>query len=471
MSRPRWLRLPTWLGTRPHCSLLAQALLLNIALVSITTELAIVLPTYTQLVNRVLWEQEQLHALLRDQDHIAPARERIQALLERNRHEVETYRWNRIFLVGAVSALTVTILAVFLWLAIIRPLRKLIAADRAALKGAVRAALIPECHMPANEIGSIMRSRNALLVNLSAREEHAKRLIGRLRTELETKDRLLENSRLQLTDLSQWVNTLEGMKRDVLALVSHELISPLTVGLSIAESLRTGLLESPAERHRALGDLERTLQSMALLVRRMVDLMGLESGSARLCIVPLDFTKLLTEVIEEVRPQAEEKQVRVLFHSSATPLTVPADSGFLAQALRILLENALKFTPAAGTVELSLRRGLDLAELTITDTGPGIAEKQLSAIFNKFSPAAELSHHHEGSGLGLPLALEIARRHSGQLLCNSRPGKGSTFRLTLPLHALAPPERALAETPSAAPKPDDLLGCGPRLRTPDVVRG
>ena len=224
------------------------------------------------------------------------------------------------------------------------------------------------------------------------------------------------NTMLEALDDSQ------RAQRRLVADASHELRTPLT-------SLRTNLevLGSPralpaADRERLRADLVAQLEELSELVGDLVELArdGEPSGEP---LEPLRLDELVAAAVERGRRHAPE----VHFAADLEPCVVTGERGRLDRAVANLLDNAAKWSPPGGTVEVALRDG----ELTVRDHGPGIAPEDLPHVFDRFYRAAA-ARGRAGSGLGLAIARHVAEGHGGVIAAEPAPGGGALLRLALP---------------------------------------
>ena len=224
-------------------------------------------------------------------------------------------------------------------------------------------------------------------------------------------------------------------KDEFLAIVSHELRTPLTSMMGYVEMLRLGMLDERG-RGRALEVIERNTQTLSQLVGDVLDTSRIVSGKMRLHTSPLDLHTVIGAAVDVMRPAVEAKGLAL--HTSLDPNEglMTGDAARLQQVVTNLLSNAVKFTPKGGEVTVSLSRvGLD-AEITVSDTGVGIAPEFLPHVFERFWQAEGATQRGGPSGLGLGLAIvrHIVEMHGGTVDAESEgAGRGSTFRVRLPL--------------------------------------
>ena len=229
-------------------------------------------------------------------------------------------------------------------------------------------------------------------------------------------------------------NDANRMKDEFLATLSHELRTPLNAVLGYARMLRQGSV--PSERLQpALDVIERNATALKQIIEDVLDVSRIVTGRLRLNVDAVDLPGLLHEACAAVMPAADAKRIRV--ESLVDPLnaTVSGDPDRLLQIAWNLLTNAIKFTPRGGKVQVRLARVDSYLELSVSDTGQGIAPEFLPFVFDRFRQGdATFTREHGGLGLGLAIARQLAELHGGTMHAASDGlGKGSTFTLKLPL--------------------------------------
>jgi two-component system, OmpR family, sensor kinase len=245
-------------------------------------------------------------------------------------------------------------------------------------------------------------------------------------------------------------NSFGGLRRFT-ADASHELKTPLTVlraSIERAMMARRGSNEQMEFLEQALNEVTR----MADLVNSLLSLARADEGRFDLVrdVVLLD--SLLRDVAETAQILGEPNEIKVDV-SECEPLTVEGDAPRLRQLLLNLVENAIKYTTAGGTVELSLAADQGSAVLTVKDSGMGIAAADLPFIFERFwraDRARSRASGRGGTGLGLAISQYIAQAHGGTLTAQSRLARGSTFTLTLPNAVRRDPARTDSSSPRVA---------------------
>jgi two-component system phosphate regulon sensor histidine kinase PhoR len=232
----------------------------------------------------------------------------------------------------------------------------------------------------------------------------------------------------ELTELRR----TEQVRRDFVANVSHELRTPLASLKAAIETLQEGALADPAVAQDFLARAASEVDRLVSLVEELLELSQLEAGVLPLSRRPVDAGELLQRAVERMRPQAERKGLRLLAHDAPGLPSLSADAERLERAILNLLDNAIKFTPAGGTVEASVAPCPEGVLITVRDTGPGIEREDLPRIFERFYKA-DRSRQSGGAGLGLAIARHIVEAHGGRIWAESQPEQGATFAFALPL--------------------------------------
>ena len=233
--------------------------------------------------------------------------------------------------------------------------------------------------------------------------------------------------------LARLETSFAAMRRFV-ADASHELKTPLTVMRAGVERALTDEKTSPD----ALVPLEETLvgvRHMTELVESLLTLARVDEGRMELHTVPVDLGDLLAEALETAQILGEQAGVAVTLETPSEPVVVDADRGRIRQLVMNLVTNAVKYTPAAGQVWLSLTTTNEAATITVRDTGIGIAPGDVGRVFDRFwraDLARSRTGERPGIGLGLSISKWIAEAHGGSIGVTSRPGRGTTFTVTLP---------------------------------------
>jgi PAS domain S-box-containing protein len=260
-----------------------------------------------------------------------------------------------------------------------------------------------------------------------------------------TARRLSEQARERLLRAEAERESAEGASRakdEFLAVVSHELRSPLTAALSWVELLKGDAL-GEGQRVRALDTIERNLRHQSVLVSDLLDVSRIVAGKLWLERVPTDVATLVRDAVNDHRALAESAAVS-LRHEASRPIIALADPARIRQVISNLLSNAIRFTPPGGQVEVILAGDDGAVDISVRDTGRGIPAPLLPYVFERFRQGPPASvREHGGLGLGLAIARHLVEGHGGTIEAHSKgEGRGATFRVCFPLQdltAVAPP--------------------------------
>ena len=247
----------------------------------------------------------------------------------------------------------------------------------------------------------------------------------------------LRRNNQELETANQKLRDLDRLKSQFLSVATHELRTPLSILLGynsmLAESLQDRL---SAEERSTLEESSAACKRLIRLVNTMLDINQIESGKMRINFAVDDLRPVVNGVVTLFQQEARKRGVRLHFELPSRLARLRIDSERIQQVLINLVGNALKFTPRDGDVIVAVRQRADAVEVSVRDTGIGIAADDQARIFDEFAQLREpAGRKHEGSGLGLAISKRIVEAHNGAIQVSSRPGEGSTFSFTLPLPA------------------------------------
>ncbi|MDQ3929509.1 MAG: ATP-binding protein, partial [Chloroflexota bacterium] len=263
--------------------------------------------------------------------------------------------------------------------------------------------------------------------------------IGRLATELNAMVAQLDHAMMER-------ERLEASRRTLIASVSHDLRTPLASVRAMVEALNDGVVSEPETVSRYLRTIQNETLHLTTLIDDLFELSQIDAGALQLHVEPTSLSDLLSDALESMSAQAERKQIHIQSHIEGDLPRVPLDAPRMQRVLYNLIQNAIRHTPADGTITLTLRGELGRVELTVADTGEGIRQADLPHIFDRFyrgEPARTRNSNSTspGVGLGLAIAKGIVEAHGGSISATSMPGSGALFKVVLP----ASPEGALAK--------------------------
>lgn len=260
------------------------------------------------------------------------------------------------------------------------------------------------------------------------------------------------------------------LKDEFLATVSHEMRTPLTAMLGWVQLLRNGTLSQDTVP-QALETIERNARAQAKLIDDLLDMSRILSGRLRLDVQQVQPAEIVEAAISAAEPAATAKSVRII--SDLDPHTGPivGDPTRLQQIIWNLLNNAIKFTPAKGTVTVKLKRGEYSLDILVTDTGEGITPEFLPHVFDRFRQQdASTVRRHQGLGLGLAIVKQLVELHGGSVDAHSEGvGRGATFVVHLPISAAMPAKIRHNPPPAATERPRDDIPLPSLLGTKVLV--
>ena len=221
--------------------------------------------------------------------------------------------------------------------------------------------------------------------------------------------------------------TTERRERQFLMSVSHELRTPLTAIKGHVDALRDGLIDDPELVQHSLDVVAAETVRLERLVGDVLDLAKLNAHRFAVRAEEVDMQRLLEQAYGTFQEEARRREIEYLLREDGDAPTIVTDGDRVLQVVSNLLANAFRWTPDGGRVELVAASDNGTVRVDVSDTGPGIRPEEREAIFVPF-----ISKDHHGTGLGLPIARELAVALGGRIELESEVGKGSRFRLVLP---------------------------------------
>ena len=226
------------------------------------------------------------------------------------------------------------------------------------------------------------------------------------------------------------------MKSDFVSHVSHELRTPLSSIKAYAELLVDGEATDNKTRQEFYHVIQGEADRLSRLIDNILNISRIESGMTRVNKKAISLTAVLKEVLEVAMPSARDKQITLVDQIVPAFFQIEADRDMIYQAALNLISNAIKYTPAGGTVKVSASADEGKGEVTmlVADTGVGIPPDAMKHLFEKFFRVEQHKNMAKGSGLGLNLTRQIVETiHKGRMIVESTLGKGSTFGFALPI--------------------------------------
>lgn len=236
-------------------------------------------------------------------------------------------------------------------------------------------------------------------------------------------------------EMTKQLAELDKLKAEFVSVASHELKTPINVVQGYVQLLDEGVYGALSDKQRGvLQTLETQVQGLARLVKQLLDVSRFEAGGGKLDLRRLPLGPFLEDLERAFQVLALQREIRfVVRRGDNVPDEVLWDADRMNEVLGNLLSNAFKFTPRGGSVELSLDAIDGSVQIDVRDSGAGIPAEQIPHVFEKFFQADnQRSASSKGSGLGLAIAKNIVEAHGGTIHCESTPGGGTTFTISMP---------------------------------------
>ena len=276
-----------------------------------------------------------------------------------------------------------------------------------------------------------------LTVIRKATGEFAPEVIELLRTFATQSALAIQNARLfrELADKSRQLEVTSQHKSEFLANMSHELRTPLNAIIGFSEVLSEKMFgELNEKQEEYLKDIHASGTHLLSLINDILDLSKIEAGRMELELSEFHLPTALDSALTLVRERAGRRGIALQINVDSRVGQIQADERKVRQVVLNLLSNAIKFTPEGGRIEVRAERVDGHVEVSVIDTGIGIASDDHDAVFEEFRQVGtDYAKKHEGTGLGLALSRKFVELHGGRIWLKSRPGEGSTFTFTIPV--------------------------------------
>lgn len=268
--------------------------------------------------------------------------------------------------------------------------------------------------------------------------EHASRAIGRYRLHEES----LQKARIEQENLE--LRQLDGKKSDFINMLAHEIRTPLTVIQGYSDRLQAGKVNDLEQVKHQANLIHNEALRLGRLVDELLDISRIKSGSQQIQRMEADLAKLIDRAVEAMKSRAQAKQLTLRVVFTKRPIMMSLDPDKIYQVVLNLVDNAIKYTPASGTIQVLADeiptpevQGetfiASFAQVSVSDTGLGIPQSDKEKIFDEFYRTEQAQRLKEsGTGLGLSICRGIVQAHGGRIWVESQAGKGSKFVFTLP---------------------------------------
>jgi two-component system sensor histidine kinase/response regulator len=282
-----------------------------------------------------------------------------------------------------------------------------------------------------NEMEHLVRGFEVGAVDYVTKPFNPPELLARVRTHLE-----LKHARERLREMNEEKNEFMGI-------VAHDLRNPLGAVTGYSEMVveeMESLKPAPGEEFtRSVGEatqfavrIRDVSRRMTEMVQNLLDANRIERGEMKLNLAPTEMSALVASVVETQRPRAQAKQQTLQFESDASPINAVVDAGIMSQVLENLVSNAVKYSPPGKNIFVRLKKEASAVRCEVQDEGPGLSAEDQKKLFGKFARlSAKPTGGEHATGLGLSIVKRMVEAMHGKVWCESEPGKGATFIVTM----------------------------------------
>ena len=273
---------------------------------------------------------------------------------------------------------------------------------------------------------------NSMAISL----DHARayQQIEEFNLELENK---VQKRTMELEMANEQLQEMDRLKTQFLSHVSHDLRTPLTAIRGLATNLLEGTIGTLTEKQsNYLNRINSNVDRLTRMISDLLDLSSIAAGKLRLHWSEVDVPKLAREMVEQVQLLGQQKDLTIVAVCPEDAFWIVADYDRLCQVILNLLDNAIKFTPQGGNIQVEIKPIKDqLTTIIVSDSGPGIPQESISNLFDPFYQAhPQVEYRKKGLGIGLAIVKNFVDLHGGTIHVESQVGKGTTFRVSLPIN-------------------------------------
>ncbi len=244
----------------------------------------------------------------------------------------------------------------------------------------------------------------------------------------------LKERTIELQEAKKMAETANNAKTDFLSNMSHELRTPLHGILSFAGfGIEKHAITKPDKILDYFQKIRQSGETLLMLLNDLLDLAKLESGKITFEFRPADLGLLIDSMADECNSLASEQNLTVRGEHPEANEKIVLDADKIKQVLRNLLNNAIKFSPEGGTIDISIFKKADSVVVSVRDQGAGVPENELGSVFDKFVQSSKNKTSAGGTGLGLPICREIIAAHKGRIWAENNPDIGTNFLFEIPL--------------------------------------
>lgn len=286
-----------------------------------------------------------------------------------------------------------------------------------------------------DEVGQLAGVFNFMIRALHERDQAITRQVEALEQLTATLEQRVRERTQELQDANERLRELDKLKSDFVSTVSHELRTPMTSIKGYVDNILDGLTGALTERQSYyLNRVKSNVERLIRMINELLDLSRIEAGKVELYVGNVCMRELITDIVEGFQAMAQEKGIALRMHQPDELPAIRGDRDKLHQVLTNLIQNAIKFTPPGGEIQVESQMWDDgCLRIGVMDTGCGIPSNELEKVFEKFYRGESDSADDPRWGLGLNIARSLVKLHGGHIWAESTPGQGSRFYFTVPI--------------------------------------
>jgi two-component system sensor histidine kinase/response regulator len=279
-----------------------------------------------------------------------------------------------------------------------------------------------------NEMNHLVLGLQAGAVDYVTKPFNPPELLARVRTHLE-----LKHSRDIIVRYGQELRRLNDEKNEFMGIAAHDLRSPLGAITGFADLILEDAQMARADLEDCARRIRDTSARMAEMVQNLLDANRIERGEMKLNLATTELVALVSSVVETQRSRAIVKQQILNFENGTAPVNVLVDPGIMVQVVENLVSNAVKYSPQGKSIFVRLKKEASVVRCEVQDEGPGLSAEDQKKLFGKFARlSAKPTGGEHATGLGLSIVKRMVEAMNGKVWCESEPGKGATFIVTVP---------------------------------------
>lgn len=254
----------------------------------------------------------------------------------------------------------------------------------------------------------------------------------KLQREIMAKQTEIKSAFAELLNQNSQLKELDLAKDRFIALTTHELRTPLSAMVAGAEILKLKLFDTPEEMNEFIDIIYDQGLHLVDLVNDILDFAKVQAGRMDFYVEESNPLPIIEKLVKNFASMAEAAQVTIALESPQTPATCYFDGLRLRQIVSNMVNNAIKYNKPGGSVTVQFAVEEEWVKILVKDTGQGIPKDKLTKVFNEFETVGQVSKHHKGTGLGMPISRKLAEGMGGRLQLESELGVGSTFWIEIP---------------------------------------